>query len=53
MSKVHKYMIENKYNMSYLNDISCKDLKLIFPDLPNKFTKKKLIEDYSNYINSL
>ena len=53
MSIVHKYMIENKYNMSYLNDISCKDLKLIFPDLPNKFTKKKLIEDYSNYINSL
>jgi len=53
MSIVYKYMIDNNYNISYLNDTSCKDLKFIFPDLPNKFTKKKLIEDYNSYINSL
>lgn len=53
MSIVHKYMITNNHNISYLSDTSCKDLKEIFTDLPNKFTKKKLIEDYSNYINSL
>lgn len=53
MSIVYKYMITNNHNISYLSDTSCKDLKDIFTDLPNKFTKKKLIEDYSNYINSL
>ena len=53
MSIVHKYIIDNKYNISYLTDSSCKDLKSVFPDLPNKFTKKKLIEDYSTYLNSL
>jgi len=41
MSIVHKYIIDNKYNISYFTNTSCKDLKLIFPDLPNKFTKKK------------
>jgi len=53
MSIVHKYIIDNKYNISYLTDTSCRDLKLVFPDLPNKFTKKKLIEDYNTYLNSL
>jgi hypothetical protein len=53
MSIVHKYIIDNKYNISYLNNTSCKDLKLIFPDLPNKFTKKNLIEDYTTFLNSL
>ena len=50
---VHKYMITNKYNISYLTDTSFNDFKKIINDLKNKFTKKKLIEDYSNYINSL
>jgi hypothetical protein len=53
MSIVHKYMQTNNYNLSYFNDISCKELKLVFPELPNKFTKKKLIEDYNTYLNSL
>lgn len=53
MSIVHKYIIDNKYNISYLTNTSCKDLKLIFPDLPNKFTKKNLIEDYTTFLNSL
>jgi len=53
MSIVHKYIIDNKYTISYLTDTSCKDLKLVFHDLPNKFTKKKLIEDYTTFLNSL
>ena len=53
MSIVHKYIIDNKYNISYFTNTSCKDLKLIFPDLPNKFTKKKIIEDYTTFLNSL
>ena len=42
MSIVHNHMQNNSYNMSYLNDISCKELKELFPELPNKFTKKKI-----------
>lgn len=53
MSIVHKYIIDNKYNISYFTNTSCKDLKLIFPDLPNKFTKKQIIEDYNTFLNSL
>ena len=53
MSIVHNHMQNNSYNMSYLNDISCKELKELFPELPNKFTKKKLIEDYNTYLNNL
>lgn len=53
MYTVHKYMIDNNHSESYLTDTLCKDLKLVFPELPTKFTKKKFIEDYRNYINSL
>lgn len=53
MKQVYKYIIDNNQSEKYLTDTSCKDLKLVFSDLPTKFTKKKLIEDYRDYINSL
>lgn len=53
MHTVHKYMIDNKHLDTHLSDKSCKDLKLLFPELPTKFTKKQFLEDYRNYTNSL
>ena len=50
MSIIHKYIVDNNYSTKFLKDTTIKELQTIFLDLPKKFTKKKLLDDYEKFV---
>lgn len=53
MSIIHKFITENNHSIDFLQKTNKEDLKKYFPDLPSRFTKQKLIEDYNKFLNTL
>ena len=53
MSTIHKFITENNHSIDFLQKTPREDLKKFFPDLSSRFTKKKLIDDYSKFLNTL
>ena len=53
MSIIHKFITENNHSMDFLQKTNKEDLKKYFPDLPSRFTKQKLIEDYNKFLITL
>jgi len=49
MTMIHKFITENNYSTDFLQKTSREELKKYFPVLPSKFTKKKIIDDYSKF----
>jgi hypothetical protein len=50
MSIIHKYIVDNNYSTKFLKDTTIKELQTIFLDLPKKFTKKQLLDDYEKFV---
>ena len=53
MSIIHKFITENNHSTDFLQKTNKEDLKKYFPDLPSRFTKQKLIEDYNKFLITL
>jgi len=53
MSTIHKFITENNHSIDFLQKTNKEDLKKFFPDLPSRFTKQKLIEDYNKFLITL
>jgi len=53
MSIIHKFITENNHSIDFLQKTNKEDLKKFFPDLPSRFTKQKLIEDYNKFLITL
>tara|TARA_B000000437_G_scaffold197993_1_gene159789 strand:+ start:536 stop:1984 length:1449 start_codon:yes stop_codon:yes gene_type:complete len=53
MSNIHKFITENNHTIDFLHKTSREELKTYFPNLPSKFTKKKLIDDYNTFISTI
>ena len=53
MTTIHKFITENNHSIDFLQKTPREDLKNFFPDLSSRFTKKKLIDDYSKFLNTL
>ena len=53
MSIIHKFITENNHSIDFLQKTNKEDLKKYFPDLPSRFTKQKLIEDYNKFLITL
>ena len=53
MSTIHKFITENNHSIDFLQKTPREDLKKFFPDLSSRFTKKKLIDDYNKFLNTL
>ena len=53
MTTIHKYITENKHSIDFLQKTTREDLKKYFPDLPSRFTKQKLIDDYNKFLITL
>mgnify|MGYP006187825679 FL=1 len=53
MSIIHNFITENNHPIEFLQKTSREELRKYFSDLPSKFTKKKLIDDYNKFISTM
>jgi len=50
IDEIYTYIKNNGYNISFLDKTTRDELKTLFPKLPSKFNKKKLIQEYIEYV---